>query len=195
MESLTDILPWFLHYGYVALFFIMAVGELYLPVPSNLALLAAGALSRLSEGGVHFNIFLAAGVAFIASIVGDMAAYYIARKFGSQKRQEKFETQHKSFRKISTYFKKHPIITICVTRLIGFLSPIVNSLAGFTKLSAKSFFCADVLGNAIYVILYMGIGYIIGGASGSIVTLLAEATGVLVVFSLVYIGAILLLKE
>ena len=195
MNSFASLLPWFLQYGYFALFILMLAGGLYLPVPSNIALIGAGALSHFSQNGLHFNIFLAPAIGLVGSIMGDIGAYYISRKFSSPKRRAKFEKNHKSLHKLELYLKKHPLMTVSVTRLIGFLSPSVNTLAGFTKLSARTFILGDILGNIAYVIIFMGAGYLVGNANGNIVELLGFGTGILVVLAGVYIGAIILMRK
>ena len=195
MNSFVSLLPWFLQYGYYALFALMFLGSLYFPVPSNIALLGAGALSHISIQGLHFNIFIAALVALIGSTLGDIGAYYISRRVSSPKRREKFEKGHKIYRKLESYLKRHPIMTVSSTRLIGFLSPATNTLSGFSKLPVRTFIKGDVLGNTIYVIVFMGAGYLVESASGNIVVLLGFATATLVVLALLYIGAIVFLRE
>lgn len=195
MDSLVSVLPYFFQYGYVALFVLMFIGGFYLPVPSNIALVAAGALSHFSYDGFHFNIFLAALIGFAGSVLGDTCSYYIARRFGKHERRERFEKRHTSLRKIGGYLKRHPILTIGTTRLVGFLSPIVNSLSGFTKLPVRTFLLGDILGNAAYVILFMGAGYLIGVATNNVVDILAFGTGTLAVLACMYVGAIVFVQR
>jgi membrane-associated protein len=195
MNSFFSLLPWFLRYGYYALFALMFLGGLYFPVPSNIALLGAGALSHVTIDDLHFDIGVAALVGFIGSILGDCSTYYIARRFSSPTRREKFEKGNKSYRKIEAYLKRHPLMTVGATRLIGFLSPATNTLAGFSKLSFRTFLLGDTIGNAVYVVLFMGAGYVVGSVSGNLAALFAFITGILVILSLLYIGAIIFLRD
>lgn len=195
MSSFASLLPWFLEYGYFALFAVMLLGAFYLPVPSNIGLLAAGALSHFSASGVHFNIFLAALVGFAGSVLGDTGAYYFSRRFSSHERREKLKARHNTYRKLEGYLKRHPILTVSVTRLIGFLSPVTNTLAGFSKLHFHLFILGDILGNAVYVILFMAVGYGVGSANDNLVALISFASATLVALALIYIGAIVFLRE
>jgi membrane-associated protein len=195
MNSLVSVLPEFLRYGYFALFALMLVGGLYVPVPSNIALIGAGALSHFSQDGLHFNIFIAGLIGLAGSVIGDVASYYIARKLSSPKRRAAFEKKHKSLHKLEKYLKQHPLLTVSITRLIGFLSPAVNTLSGFTKLRANIFILGDVIGNIVYVIVFMGAGYLVGSANGHLITLLGVATATLVVLAILYIGGILLMRK
>jgi membrane protein DedA with SNARE-associated domain len=195
MDSLAGLLPWFLEYGYFALFVLLFSGGIYLPLPSNVALIAAGVLSHISVDGLHFNFVIAASIAFLASVLGDIGAYYLSRTFTSKKRRAKLEKRHASYRKIEKHLRAHPVITVASTRLIGFLSPAINSLAGFSKLSFVQFVIGDVVGNAVCVILYMGVGYYAESISGNLVTLVSIGSGVLVVFAIVYVGILLFLRE
>ncbi|MDB5265402.1 MAG: hypothetical protein JWM39_115 [Parcubacteria group bacterium] len=195
MNSFGGLLPWFLHYGYFALAGFLLLGGLYLPLPSNVAILAAGVLSHISQDGVHFNFFVAAGVAFSASVLGDVGAYYIARRLVSRRKQKSLEKKHKSYLKLEIYLKKHPILTISVTRLIGFLSPGVNTLAGSVRLPVRTFIAGDILGNVICVLLYMSVGYVAESVSGNLVNLLGIGIGILVIVVGIYAAAMFFLRE
>ncbi len=195
MSTLQELLPWFLQYGYVAIFGFMFLSELYIPIPSNITLLAAGILSHISEGGVHLNFFIAAAVAFLASVAGDSLAYVVSRAFTSKKRREKLEAKHASYRKVEKYLKKHPRATIAVTRFIGFLSPAVNTLSGFSKLAFSRFITGDIIGNAVCVLLYMGVGYVAESLTGNLVSLLSLGVGILVALTVLYIGTIIFLRR
>ena len=195
LNTLAGLLPWFLKYGYFALFGFLFLGGVYLPLPSNVALLAAGVLSHISVEGLHFNFFIAAGVAFAASMLGDMGAYFLARRFTSSKRRKKFEKGHPTYVKLEGYLKRHPIWTVSVSRMIGFLSPAVNTLAGFSKLHARTFLIGDVIGNVFTVLIYMIVGYVAQSVSGNLVELLGFATSGLLVLAVIYIGAIVFLRK
>jgi membrane protein DedA with SNARE-associated domain len=195
MNSFAGVLPWFLHYGYFALFGFLLLGGLYLPLPSNVALLGAGVLSHITKDGLHFNFFIAALVAFIASMLGDVGAYYLARRFTSKKKREKLEKKHGIYSKVEHYLKKHPIMTVAVTRLIGFLSPAVNSLAGFSKLHVRTFILGDALGNVVCVLLYMWVGFVAESVSGNLVNLISYGIGILVLIALIYGAVIYFLRK
>ncbi len=196
MESFLDVLPSLFEYGYVALTAIMFLGGFYLPVPSNTVLVAAGALSHISYDGLHFNIFLAAAIALIASILGDIGSYYVARRIGHHKqRRERFEAKYKTFVRVGNYLKRHPIRTVSITRLIGFLSPVVNTLSGFTKLPIRIFIIGDIIGNVIYVALFMGAGYLIGSQANNLGELITYTTALLAGVAVIYIGAIIFMQR
>jgi membrane protein DedA with SNARE-associated domain len=195
MDSLAGLLPWFLQYGYFALFFLLLFGDLYLPLPSNLALLGAGVLSHISVGGLHFNFFIAAIIGFVACVLGDTIAYFLSRSFTSPKRRARAEVRHSSYRKVAHHLRAHPIITVSATRLIGFLSPLTSSLSGFSKLPYRIFIVGDVIGNAACVLIYMWVGYTAESVSGNLVELLSFASGILLIFGVIYAGSIIFLRE
>ncbi len=195
MDSFSWLLVWFLQYGYFALFFLLLFGDLYLPLPSNLALLGAGVLSHISINGLHFNFFIAAGVGFIACVFGDTGAYYLSRYFTSPKRRARAEVRHASYRKVAHHLREHPIITVSATRFIGFLSPVTSSLSGFSKLPYRIFIVGDCIGNAACVLIYMWVGYTAESVSGNLVELVSFASGIFLLFGVIYAGSIILLRE
>jgi membrane-associated protein len=192
MAELTPILPLFLMYGYVALFVLVYLGWVYIPVPSNLALIGAGMLSHITQNGLHFNIFIAAAVALIAGVLGDISGYFVARQFGNETRQKKFEEKHTSYKKLLKYLQSHTLLTVGVSRLIGFASPLINSLAGFSKTSVRVFLLGDILGNIAYVAVYMGLGFFIGDASSNTFSFIGVIIGGFIVFLSFYAGIYIL---
>jgi membrane protein DedA with SNARE-associated domain len=84
---------------------------------------------------------------------------------------------------------------VSATRLIGFLSPLTSSLSGFSKLPYRIFIVGDVIGNAACVLIYMWVGYTAESVSGNLVELLSFASGILLIFGIIYAGSIIFLRE
>ena len=65
-------------YGYLAVFILMLAESACIPVPSELTMLFAGALSAGAVAGVHLNL----GLAIAAGVAGNVAGSYLAWGIG-----------------------------------------------------------------------------------------------------------------
>src|SRR2546422_5630300 len=65
-------------YGYVVLFFLVALESLGIPLPGETALVTAAALAA----GGHLSIYAVVATAVAAAIIGDNGGYWIGRAGG-----------------------------------------------------------------------------------------------------------------
>ena len=154
----------FLHvisaYGYPALFLLILLGGINIPIPAGILLLAVGALAR--EG--YINPFIALVVVFVASMVADFAVYSLARRFGRNEKFKHFFTRSRFGKPIQQYLEKYPRLTIFLTRIIGVATTPTNALAGLSRMKISTFSAAAVFGNIVADGLYLFVGYLAGGA-------------------------------
>jgi membrane-associated protein len=144
-------------YGAPALFGIVAIAAVGLPLPVTLLLLIAG--SMISQGAM--NVWLAIGAAGAGSILGDQAGYAIGRWGGP-----------KAVARISSLFVKKGSIEaveakarawggpgIFVTRwLLSPLGPWINLASGAAGYPWHRFLFWDALGELTGAALYISLG-------------------------------------
>src|SRR3989442_4910947 len=65
-------------YGYVVLFFLVALESLGIPLPGETALVTAAALAALG----HLSIYAVVATAVAAAVIGDNGGYQIPRERG-----------------------------------------------------------------------------------------------------------------
>ncbi|HEV2656784.1 MAG TPA: hypothetical protein VGT82_17590, partial [Ktedonobacteraceae bacterium] len=75
---LPYLITWMQQYGYPALWLIIFVAAIGVPLPISFMLLAAGAFSALGD----FNVFLVGAIALTASVCGDQIGYLLGRSIG-----------------------------------------------------------------------------------------------------------------
>jgi membrane protein DedA with SNARE-associated domain len=152
---LTSLLSYLLLYKYVAIFVIVFLSGLILPLPSNTMLLAAGAFA--SQG--YLNIAAVFFSALIANVFGDVCGYLLTRVWGtgivSYEKISRFAYVDRADR----FVRNHEGLTIFVSRFLGALGVLVNFLSGLIKVPLWSFVFYDVMGNALDTAFFIGIGY------------------------------------
>lgn len=176
-------LSFLLLYKYTTLFLVTFLSAIIVPLPATTSLLAAGAFA--SQG--YLNLFDVCAAGFLGSILGDSIGYFIAFQWGQKILlrvgyiKKVFESQ--KFQKIKGYFSEHYFAAIFYSRfLVMALGVPINLLSGFFKLSYKKFLFFDITGQLIYVLLYAGIGYVVGNEWQYIAGIL-ENTAILIVLA------------
>ncbi len=153
----------FLHllsqYGYFALFAFVLLAGAYIPVPAGIILVAVGVLSHHH---MYFTLTLSFIVALSASLVIDVATYFITHRAGKRERYLEFVRKNRYADLIERNFKKRPGMVVAASRFIGFTTLPVNMLAGLTHMSLFKYLVTAAVGEGICVIAYLAIGYTVG---------------------------------
>ncbi|MFA6090148.1 MAG: DedA family protein [Candidatus Gracilibacteria bacterium] len=173
-------LSYLLVYKYTVLFCVIAAASFGLPLPATALLIAAGAFA--AQGYLNFGDILLYGL--FASILGDMLGYIISLRFGKDifiqiGLKQIFLSQR--FVLIENIFIKHSASTIFSSRFLATnLGPIVNILAGLTKINYKKFLFYDVFGELFYVILYSGLGFVFSSQWETISQISGDITSIII---------------
>jgi membrane protein DedA with SNARE-associated domain len=158
---LSAILSYLLLYKYTALFVVTYLSSLLLPLPSDTALLAMGAFA----GQAYLSIYITISLAFIASILGDLTGFVIARRYGKKfliKIGLSKMLSSKKFISLEKFITNNYGQTIFISRFIGQVGPFVNILSGLSKISYKKFFTYAAIGELANVLMLGIAGYFLG---------------------------------
>lgn len=144
-------------YGAPALFGIVAIAAVGLPLPVTLLLLIAG--SMISQGAM--NLWVAIGAAGAGSILGDQAGYAIGR-WGGPKAIAKLSRligKNGSIEAVEAKARTWGGPGIYLTRwLLSPLGPWINLASGTAGYPWHRFFFWDVLGELTGAALYISLG-------------------------------------
>jgi membrane-associated protein len=149
-------------YGYMALWLIVFVASAGAPISGSLALFASGAFASLGD----FNAFILFPVALSAAVSGDNLTYFIGFRVGAPLlvwlgRQKRFRwITPEAIERGRVYFNERTGWAIFITRfLIVVLGGAINLLAGTEHYPYRKFLFWDVCGQALGVIIPVGLGY------------------------------------
>lgn len=145
-------------YGIPILAAVLFAGGIGLPLPGSLLLVASGSFAAGGQMRLA-SILLAASTAAVA---GDLTGYMIGRWAGNAALRRLRPTLRKQMDGADRTARKWGAWGIFVTRwLITPLGPAVNLLSGASKIPWPKFLFWDVLGEVLWVVLYVSLGRVI----------------------------------
>ncbi len=170
-------------FGTPVLGLIVFVGALGVPFPGTLLVIAAGALYR--EGILDLGETLVWALSCV--VLGDVIGYALGRWGLAWLPQHQSDWAEEATR----LFQRQGVTAVYLTRWL--LTPMavpINWIAGRTKYPFSRFILFDVLGEATWLLLYGGIGYLFSNQWETVSTQANHITNI--IFYTVLFGLILL---
>jgi membrane-associated protein len=162
MEPLTLFVE---HWGYAAIFAVVVLGNLGVPVPEETILTLAGYL--VWRGDLKLGPVLI--VAIASASAGDNGSYWLGRVLGSRallRYKSRLRLNPATLEAGQRFVAKHGALAVFLARFLPGLRFAVGPLAGITGIPAPVFFIANVLGACCYVPAVVAVGYAIGRGAG-----------------------------
>lgn len=155
MTEISDfLLTLLLNQGAALLAGVLFFAALGVPLPATLLLLATGAFVRHGVLPVVWTV----AAAWLGAVLGDACSYGLGR-WGAHRLPEQLTTG-RAWQRAGALFGRWGATSVFVTRFL--LTPLalpVNLLAGSTCYGFSRFLLAVVLGEAVWVVLFVGLGY------------------------------------
>lgn len=158
--SFTDqLLADLLLYGVPLLFAVIAIASVGVPFPVSLTLVAAGSFAK--QGEMRLLSVIVAGS--LAAILGDQIGYClsrwggrplidrITRRLGGAEKIKKAEALSRKWGGPGIFFSRW---------LVTELGPWINLTSGIAAYPWRRFIIWDALGEVLWVVLYVMVGYI-----------------------------------
>lgn len=177
------------HWGYAAIFFVVILGNMGLPVPEEAVLMVAGYLVR--EGELRLPGVLVIGI--VSAVMGDNFGYWVGRKYG-QGAIERYGhwvyLTEKRIELMEDFMARRGMAAVYFARFLPGLRFLAGPLAGALRLRFLPFLTANLLGSATYVPVAVGVGYAIAYGFGPYLDRVRRVVGHL---EIALLAAILLL--
>jgi membrane-associated protein len=162
-------------YGLPALFAIVAIAAVGVPLPVTLLLIVTGSLA--AQGVLNF--WSAIAIAAVGSVAGDQIGYAVGRwggsrlvaklrgMIGSPERIHEFDAKAKKWGATGVFFSRW---------LVAPLGPWINLASGITDYSWLRFTLWDFLGESFGVALYISLGSVFSDRVQEIGSILGDLT-------------------
>ena len=170
---MPDLTPFIAQWGYAAIFLIVILGNVGLPVPEETVLTVSGYL--IWQGRLRpLPVVL---IAIASAVLGDNVAYWIGRRYGRVALTRFLKVSPERIERMQGLVLRYGMLAVFVARFVAGLRFMAGPLAGTTGLSPLRFFIANLLGALVYVPVAVGVGYAVGYGLGDRIEGLRRFTG------------------
>jgi membrane protein DedA with SNARE-associated domain len=178
-------------YGYYAVFALIALESLGIPLPGESALIAAALYAGTTH---HLNITALAAVAASAAVVGDNAGYWVGKTGGRRlaERYGRYVGLDRAKLKVGRYlFARHGGKVVFLGRFVVVLRTYAAFFAGVSRMRWSRFLLANAAGGLLWASLYAFGAYALGSAAssvGSTITIVGWAVAGVLTLATIVIG-------
>ena len=165
-------LSWIAHlvqaYGYYAVFTLIALESMGIPLPGETALISAALYAGTTH---HLNVVTLAVVATVAAIAGDNAGYWIGRTGGYRlaERYGRYVGLDHAKLKVGRYlFARHGWKVVFLGRFVAVLRTFAAFFAGIGQMGWPRFVVANAAGGLLWAGAYSLGAYALGSAASSV---------------------------
>ncbi|MDN4052459.1 DedA family protein [Massilia sp. YIM B02763] len=160
-EFITDFLK---EHGYLGLFALMVLENVFPPIPSEVIVPFAGFVA--AHGELHLAGVLLAGT--LGSVVGALPWYYAARAYGA-KRLKRAAARHGRWLALTCgdvdkalhAFDRHGGKAVLFGRLVPALRTLVSLPAGIAAMKLPTFLLLSALGSLAWTALLAATGFVL----------------------------------
>ncbi|MCB1390832.1 MAG: DedA family protein [Rhodobacteraceae bacterium] len=165
-------------WGALALAIVTFLSCLAIPVPSSMMMLTAGAFAASGD----LALASAASSALAGAVLGDQTGYQLGRL--GYRRAEGWLMKSRGraavLERARTSVNKRGAVAVFFSRwMFSVLGPYVNLLAGAAGMAWITFTAMGVAGEMVWVVAYVGLGYLAGGQIAQASEILGNALGLL----------------
>jgi membrane protein DedA with SNARE-associated domain len=155
------------HWGYAAVFAVVILGNIGLPVPEESVLLLAGYL--VWDGQLSLFWVLTVGIA--AAVIGDGLGYWLGRRIGPalfERHGPLVGLTPDRLRRLQDFVCRRGAFGVFVARFLPGLRAAAGPVAGMLGVPFTTFAIANVAGAFAYVPLAVAVGYGFSTAVGAV---------------------------
>jgi membrane protein DedA with SNARE-associated domain len=163
MEFVQHLHAYLATYGYFAIFVVVGMESLGVPIPGETALVAAAILA--GEG--KLNIYGVIAAAAAGALVGGACGYWVGREFGFPLayRYGRYVRLNEKRLKLGQYlFLRHGGKIVFFGRFVAILRAFASFLAGVNRYNWERFFLANAAGGIVWATIFGCGGYFLGKA-------------------------------
>lgn len=151
--------------GYWGLAFLVALENVFPPIPSEVILPLAGFLT----GDGRMNFFIAVFAATVGSVAGALILYGVGHWFGEQRLRALINRWGKwlGFKesdvdKADGWFDRYGSVAVMLCRVVPIVRSLISIPAGLRKMPVMSFILYTAIGSGVWNTVLIGAGWLLG---------------------------------
>ncbi|EAD1235566.1 DedA family protein [Listeria monocytogenes] len=183
-------------FGYLGIFVLIMVENLFPPIPSEIILTFGGFMTTVTS----LNVVMVIIVATLGSVVGAILLYKVASYFGKErltkivlKYGRILRLKESDIERAESFFLKYGSWAVFLCRMIPLIRSLISIPAGMTKMKMSRFLILTTAGSLLWNTVLIGLGAVLGESWNEIVvfmdsfsTIIYSVIAILVVVGLGY---------
>jgi len=153
---------------YPAIFVVVILGNVGLPVPEETVLALGGFLAE--RGELDLPAVIAVGM--LAAVVGDNIGYWLGRRYGRdalERYGRHIGLTPDRLAKVSAFVARYGGYAIFAARFLPGVRSLAGPVAGTVGVAPRTFIVANTLGALVYVPYAVGLGYAVSYGAGNFI--------------------------
>ncbi|MBC2122537.1 DedA family protein [Listeria marthii] len=180
-------------FGYIGIFLLIMVENLFPPIPSEIILTFGGFMTTVSS----LNVVMVIIVATLGSIVGAILLYKVASYFGKErltkivlKYGRILRLKESDIERAESFFLKYGSWAVFLCRMIPLIRSLISIPAGMTKMKMSRFLILTTAGSLLWNTVLIGLGALLGESWSEIVVFMDSFSTIIysIIAILVVIG-------
>ncbi|MGH7660933.1 MAG: DedA family protein [Vulcanimicrobiaceae bacterium] len=189
METVQALVLALVHdYGYAGLFVVMILGNLAMPVGTEVVVPIAGA----AAGAGHLSSWVLVGaVATLGEVVGGSALYALGYYAGEPVVHRFGRRAEHELQRVQAYYERHGRKTVFLCRFIPFVRGIASLPPGISRMPKRYFLTYHTLGSAIFCFGLAFLGFSLGKNFTTMLPVVRRFSLILILVAVAAIAALL----
>lgn len=183
--SNTVIIELINHYGYFGIAFLIAIENVFPPIPSEVVLIFTGYITTRSQLNVLPAILFATLGAYIGAVilygVGRLLEIEQLEKYLNGRIGKILRIKPSAIEKAANYFTIHGKMAIFVGRFVPVIRSLISIPAGMVQYSFAKFSILTIVGTAIWNIVLIITGVYAGKSWNKIVQIINQGSTIIMI--------------
>ncbi|EOI6974767.1 DedA family protein [Listeria monocytogenes] len=159
-------------FGYIGIFVLIMIENLFPPIPSEIILTFGGFMTTVTS----LNVVMVIIVATLGSVVGAILLYKVASYFGKErltkivlKYGRILRLKESDIERAENFFLKYGSWAVFLCRMIPLIRSLISIPAGMTKMKMSKFLILTTAGSLLWNTVLIGLGAMLGESWNKIV--------------------------
>ncbi|CUL21363.1 DedA family protein [Listeria monocytogenes] len=180
-------------FGYIGIFVLIMVENLFPPIPSEIILTFGGFMTTVTS----LNVVMVIIVATLGSVVGAILLYKVASYFGKErltkivlKYGRILRLKEADIERAESFFLKYGSWAVFLCRMIPLIRSLISIPAGMTKMKMSKFLILTTAGSLLWNTVLIGLGAMLGESWSEIVVFMDSFSTIIysIIAMLVVVG-------
>ncbi|HDU6479698.1 TPA: DedA family protein [Listeria monocytogenes] len=180
-------------FGYIGIFVLIMVENLFPPITSEIILTFGGFMTTVTS----LNVVMVIIVATLGSVVGAILLYKVASYFGKErltkivlKYGRILRLKESDIERAESFFLKYGSWAVFLCRMIPLIRSLISIPAGMTKMKMSRFLILTTAGSLLWNTVLIGLGAVLGESWNEIVVFMDSFSTIIysVIAILVVVG-------